>query len=399
MAGDAMLRSQFCVLLLMNVTRRILSILREAADRSRAQESDLEKEAKTILDDVGYDEEDTPVNSPHSSSTTELSPSPVTRKEGGLQRSGKRGFSVKFAERLDEHNYSAPTMQKELTPASPLMKRTSSAIAGQMVLKRAPSKRAHSDDDGNSFPVLASKFYEEAQGGIADFREEVEGMTNELCKRACRQLHSSDTIITMGCTNTTRRYLVEAAAARVAFRVIILEGAPSNPSAVENLAKELRAYNIDVQVLPDSSTFVVMSVSTKVLVAAESVLANGGMLAAVGTHMLCVAARHSAVPVLVATTTLKMSPYYPNDQLCTRLVRIARTGAQEMPWSTYGSTESILPLSHGVSVGDGGKGFVVHSPVTEYVPPELVTLYASNDTEFMPSQIHRFVRANYNDFD
>ncbi|KEG05720.1 putative translation initiation factor eif-2b beta subunit [Trypanosoma grayi] len=220
-------------------------------------------------------------------------------------------------------------------------------------------------------------------------------MCDELCNRASKQLHASDTVITMGCSNTTRHYLLRALAAGVTFKVIILEGAPWPASATHKLASELRGMQAEVQVLPDSSAFAVMGTCTKVLIGVENVLANGGLLAPIGTHPLCIAAKHFAVPVLVATTTLKMSPYYPRDVYCTSLVKISRTSAQEIPWNTYGSPGDVLQAPYGEKVENVGC-FIVHSPVTEYVPPELITLYATNESEYTPSQIHRIVRENYN---
>lgn len=441
--GDALLRSQFSTLLLMNVTRRVLSIIRDAAANNRASKKELEEEAKELLnkegseDDEEDDEEDDDLK-PSSSRATTTAPSTSTTRGGGgggLGTNAGPGHvpamrpaatmstlrstrTVRFADMKDPNiggagggggraGLAASTGEFTSSVGSPLLRRTASIVAmeipGQQMLKRAPSKREESLEaqEGTEFPVRASAFYQDALDGIEELKKELESMTEELCRRAPRQLHSSDTVITIGSSNTTRRYLLEAAKAGHTFRVIILEGAPSNTasSLSRDLASALSEKGVAVQVLPDSSAFAVMSICTKVLVGAESVLANGGMLAPIGTHVVCVAARHFAVPVLVSTVTLKMSPYYPSDQLCTRLVRIARSGAQEMPWSTYGSPEAVLALPGSLSVEDGGKGFTVHAPVTEYVPPELITLYATNEGEFVPSQIHRIVRANYSDAD
>lgn len=416
--GDALLRSQFATLLLMNVTRRVLSIVRESAASNRATLKELEEEAKEILNDLGSSEEDSSSDANSSSVNSNSMPaSPNVTLRRSLAGT-RQGFSVRFA---DSQPVLMEGMNRRLGGgggggdlsasvgefSSPLLHRAGSIVAteipGQQLLKRAPSRRQEAQEtrEGVEFPVRAHSFYQDALEGIEELKSEIEGMTEELCQRASRQLHGSDTILAIGCSNTTYRYLCEAArAGGHRFRVAILEGAPSPPERVKALAEALGELGISAQVLPDSSVFAVMSMCTKVLVGAESVLANGGMLAPIGTHMVCVAARHFAVPTLVVTTTLKMSPYYPSDQLCTRLVRIARSGAQEMPWSTYGSPEDVLPSPYGtVAVADGGRAFTVHAPVTEYVPPELVTLYATNDAEFTPSQVHRFVRANYSDAD
>lgn len=477
--GDALLRAQFATLFLMNVTRRVLSIVRESAANNRATEAELEEEAKTILNDLaseddtegssdgGEEDESSSSGSSSSSSGTEARRGPTTTNAaarvaapaaashvsslpsrgmkpalksdalassagpGGMGLSRKKR-SVRFvdaaAATTDDAaaaggggagaGVGAGAHGRLVQPHSasvvsefggPLLQRTGSIVAteipGRQLLKRAPSRREQALEEGGSggsvieFPVHMESFFQDALDAIDEFKRELEGMTEELCRRAPRQLHSSDTIITLGCSHTIRRYLLEAARAGHHFNVFILEGAPLPAEATQEFAEALTSRGVAAQLLPDSSAYVVMSMCTKALVGAENVLANGGMLASIGTHVLCAAARHFAVPVLVATTTLKMSPYYPSDQLCTRLVRIARSGAQEMPWSTYGSPEDVWPSPFGVPVSDSGRGLTIHAPVTEYVPPELITLFVTNDSELLPSQIHRIVRANYSDVD
>lgn len=97
-----------------------------------------------------------------------------------------------------------------------------------------------------------------------------------------------------------------------------------------------------------------MSMCTKVLLGAHAVLANGGMLASMGSHIVSVVASHFAIPVLVVTTTLQMSPYYPSDKECTRLIRLTRSDAQELPWATYGNPDEVLQLSYGTYVKANG---------------------------------------------
>ncbi|KAG5484232.1 hypothetical protein CUR178_07388 [Leishmania enriettii] len=433
--GDALLRAQFATLFLMNVTRRVLSIVRESAENNKATDAELEEEAKAILNNLASDDEEADVETPAdtSSSSTERSGMKNSAEPANLSVPAKsmtpalqkvvlssrlpprRERSVRFTGSSASAENASGGHRRQLQQHSASgvgdfsgsqLLHTGSIVAteipGRQLLRRAPSRREQVLEKGGGeieFPVRMECFYQDALDAIDEFKRELEGMTEELCRRSPRQLHSSDTIITLGCSHTIRRYLLEAARAGHHFKVFILEGAPLPAVATQEFAEALSSHGISAQLLPDSSAFVVMSMCTKVLVGAENVLANGGMLTAIGTHVLCAAARHFAVPVLVATTTLKMSPYYPSDQLCTRLVRIARSGAQEMPWSTYGSPEDVWPSPFGVAVSDSGRGLTIHAPVTEYVPPELITLFLTNDSELLPSQIHRIVRANYSDAD
>ncbi|KAH9598304.1 Initiation factor 2B-related [Trypanosoma melophagium] len=407
-AGEAVLRAQFGTLLLTNVTRRVLSFIRSAATENTASAPELEMLAVQQLNELARSESDEDDDQPiqvqqrlRSCSRGDAilgSPQSLLGSEERLQRPlvSRRGLSQRFtvsSAELDKLiDLTNSCTADEHAPHDSIM---AIGIPGRQTLRRAPDQREAEDvESGTQFPVRLGDFFDSVLERIQAFRAEIEGMCEELCSRAPKQLHPTDTVITLGSSNTTRHYLLHALKNGMAFKVIILESAPHSGNGAQQLAAELANHTF-VQVLPDSSAFAVMGTCTKVLIGVESVLANGGLLAPIGTHPLCIAAKHFAVPVLVATITLKMSPYYPRDAYCTSLVKISRSSAQEIPWNTYGSPGEVLPTPYGVNVDNVGA-FTVHSPVTEYVPPELVTLYATNESEYTPSQIHRVVRENYN---
>jgi translation initiation factor eIF-2B subunit beta len=163
----------------------------------------------------------------------------------------------------------------------------------------------------------------------------------------------------------------------------------------------LRERGVEVSVLPDSSAFAVMAICSKVVVGCENVLANGGLLARMGTHALCIAARHFSVPVLVVTMTLKMTPHYPSDAACSSLVKISRLKAEEHQagvWETHGGPYESLPPCYRHPVDEQRGGVALDTPAArmEYVPGDLVSLFITNDGEYTVSQIYRIVRDNYN---
>ena len=51
----------------------------------------------------------------------------------------------------------------------------------------------------------------------------------------------------------------------------------------------------------------------QVLIGAHIMLANGGVMAAVGTHMVAQAARHHRIPIVVVAGLHKLSPLFPHD--------------------------------------------------------------------------------------
>ncbi len=46
---------------------------------------------------------------------------------------------------------------------------------------------------------------------------------------------------------------------------------------------------------------------------ANALLANGGVMAAVGSHLVAMAAKHHAVPFIVLAGLHKLSPLFPHD--------------------------------------------------------------------------------------
>ena len=51
----------------------------------------------------------------------------------------------------------------------------------------------------------------------------------------------------------------------------------------------------------------------QVLVGTHVVLANGGIMAPVGTHVVALAAKHHSCPFVVLTGLHKLSPLFPHD--------------------------------------------------------------------------------------
>ena len=100
-----------------------------------------------------------------------------------------------------------------------------------------------------------------------------------------------------------------------------------------------------------------MSRVNKVIIGTHSVMANGGLRAACGANTLALAAKHYSVPVIVLVPMYKMSPvFYERDA-----------------FNLLGNTEAVLPYS-----SSSAKFVKAYSPIFDYVPPELVTLFISN---------------------
>lgn len=103
-----------------------------------------------------------------------------------------------------------------------------------------------------------------------------------------------------------------------------------------------------------------MSRVNKVIIGTHSVLANGGLRATSGALTVALAAKHYSVPVIVLCPMYKLSPVH----LCSY---------EQDAFNLVGCTEEIIPYNS--SAAPFVKGF---SPIFDYVPSDLVTLFISN---------------------
>ena len=223
--------------------------------------------------------------------------------------------------------------------------------------------------------------------GIDEIVDELHVVTDQIAAYAPEHIHSNEIILTHGASRTVQRFLLKAAQRRK-FTVIHAEGYPNAHAATHALvagkplpnragdeaeergggggggasafAKPLIAAGIAVVLIPDAAVFALMARVNKVILGTNAVLANGGLIAAAGAKPIALAARMHRTPVVVVSGVYKLSPVYPFD--VESLI-------------DYGDSKEVL--------GDGDKDLVesgveVENPVCEYVPPELLDLYITN---------------------
>ena len=162
------------------------------------------------------------------------------------------------------------------------------------------------------------------------------------------------------------------------------------------MAKNLKAHNIrigknniDVQVISDASIFAIMSDVGKVIVGTQYVLANGGLITEAGIQVVALAAKHYNVPVLVIAAAEKFCPYFPADRHCSAVVKLLDVG--DHPWTNEGDPHKVA--SYAIACRTGVH---VVNAVTDYVDPDLVTLFITNGDSFASSYVYRLISESYN---
>eukprot|EP01132_Coremiostelium_polycephalum_P006693 gene6693-8279_t len=208
---------------------------------------------------------------------------------------------------------------------------------------------------------------------IGELIEELKGLHRNVAEQAIEHIHSNEIIMTFGCSRTVEEFLKEAGRKRK-FGVIVVETAPSLEGQQTALA--LSKAGIDTTLICDSAVFAMMSRVNKVIIGTHAVMANGGLIASSGTHSLAVAAKYHSVPMVVCTGLYKLCPLYAYDQ---------------DTFNDFGSPGEYLKFEEAEYLEN------VHSynPTFDYIPPELVSLFVTNNGGHNPSYIYRLLQEYY----
>eukprot|EP01133_Synstelium_polycarpum_P006726 gene6726-7819_t len=146
---------------------------------------------------------------------------------------------------------------------------------------------------------------------IGELIDELKGLHKSISEQCTEHIHANEVIMTLGCSKTVEEFLKEAGRKRK-FGVIVVETAPTLEG--HQTALNLSLAGIDTTLIGDNSIFAMMSRCNKVIIGTHAVMANGGLIATSGTHMLTVAAKYHSVPVMVCAGLYKLCPLYAYDQ-------------------------------------------------------------------------------------
>jgi translation initiation factor 2B subunit (eIF-2B alpha/beta/delta family) len=190
-----------------------------------------------------------------------------------------------------------------------------------------------------------------APGGLAGMAREASDLLaaydsapERIAGFACPLLQG--TLMTLSISGTVLDVL--RACAATIERVIVLESRPRYEG--RETAAELAKHGIAVTLITDAQADIFLPFSHTVIVGADSVLADGGVLNKAGTALLAWAARGHNVPFYVLCETLKISPQHWTGDLS----KLEEKEAEEV-------------LERSIA------GVSVRNFYFDYTPPELVT--------------------------
>ncbi|SCV74111.1 BQ2448_6543 [Microbotryum intermedium] len=276
--------------------------------------------------------------------------------------------------------------------ASPTTSPSASIILQRPVLSlRAPSlatpplphvQIALEDDFSKKSFSLKPVFIE----AIQELMDEVEFTYRSVGEQSIDHIHSGETILTLGHSQTVLSFL-KAASRKRKFTVLVAETAPSYSGRQTALA--LSQYGIPTILIPDSNIFALLPRCSKVLLGPHLVLADGALLSIAGSLPLALAANRMRVPVVIVGGMFKFSPVYLGE---------ADWGIRDL-----GSPQEVLEPSDAkkatptsrVGGEDEGDETEVLNPYYDVVPAELVSLYITNLGGHPSSLLYRLLNETY----
>ncbi|THG94430.1 hypothetical protein EW026_g7043 [Hermanssonia centrifuga] len=240
---------------------------------------------------------------------------------------------------------------------------------GSMTLKE------NDPDDPDSFARGLKPVLMEA---IQDVLDELETVYDTVSKNAKDHIHSDEIILTIGYSKTVEAFLKAAAHSRN-YTVIVAETGPSYSG--HEMARALSSAGISTFLVPDSSIYAIMSRVNKVILGAHAILANGGMFAITGSLLAATAARVHSTPVAVCAGQFKLTPLW--------------NLYHEFGALDFADPSSVLGFEEGNLVDKVD----VMNPYYDYVGPELVDVFITNDGDHPPSSVYRLIKETYDDDD
>ncbi|RDA86180.1 hypothetical protein CP532_3037 [Ophiocordyceps camponoti-leonardi (nom. inval.)] len=198
--------------------------------------------------------------------------------------------------------------------------------------------------------------------GIEEILDEISQVDDQVAAQAEVQIHPGDHVLVHRPSPTVERFILRAAVKRH-FTVLITAETPRAHSApTESHAafrKKLSAAGINSIILRSVALTAYMPRIDKVILGVRAILANGGVVAESGAATLARAAHKAGRAVVALAGIYKLSPEHPFDE------------ESLIEWA---SPSTFVGFDDGPLV----QGVEVRSAATELVPPELVDMYMTN---------------------
>lgn len=224
---------------------------------------------------------------------------------------------------------------------------------------------------GPSKNVPMEKIVEDVQEGLSLLLTEIREADGQVADTALDHIHANETVLTYGSDYVVQRFLLRAAKSRK-FTVIQVEGYPNEHCSTHETVmkgmhdeekdagqrlKSWSAAGVTVIVVPDSAVFAVMSQVSKVFLPIHVGFPNSGFVSAAGSSLVAQAAEAHRVPVVALGAIYRLTPMPALDS------------EELIEDGDAGRVTDYKDLDDAINV---------INPISDYIPPDLVSLFVTN---------------------
>ncbi|KAL0271801.1 UNVERIFIED_CONTAM: hypothetical protein PYX00_008787 [Menopon gallinae] len=192
------------------------------------------------------------------------------------------------------------------------------------------------------------------------FLKKLDGARTKVGKIASGFILDGLKILTHSKSRVVLQAMKEAVNANKQFEVYVTCSAPDNSGY--SMEEELLKLNIPCTVILDSAVGYIMESIDMVMVGAEGVVENGGIINKVGSYTMALCAKEASKPFYVLTESFKFVRLYPLNQ-------------------------RDLPSEFKFSSDYKGKNPSVMDPLVDYTPPSYITLLFTDLGILTPSAV------------
>ena len=139
---------------------------------------------------------------------------------------------------------------------------------------------------------------------------------------------------------------------------------------------------IDTTIVDDNDIYDIMNEVTKIFIGARAFLVNGGLITYGGAYNICLSANMFSIPVIVVGGTTKLTPMY---------------SFKHESFNEFLSPSLIF--GNNVKYEGNISNIQFNNPSFDYVPPNLITMYATNIGIINPRYLYRLFTDMYDQED
>ncbi len=203
------------------------------------------------------------------------------------------------------------------------------------------------------------------------FVDQLDRAQEDLGQVGANRLADGDTVMTH-CHSTDALACIEAAVQQgKSIEAVVKETRPRNQGHIT--AEQLREAGVPVTLIVDSAARRYLDDVDHVVVGADSIAADGGVINKVGTSGLAVNARERGVPIMTAAQTIKLHP----ETLTGHTVEIEMRAEEE-----------VIDPGTRAAIGE----ITVENPAFDVTPPRYMDAIVTEHGQFPPESIVTLMR-------